>query len=45
MLRLEDMPERIWNLEREMVGWGPGDRRGLFPDSADSDNEMALEDQ
>ena len=37
---LEDMPERMWNLERDTVG-----RPDLLPDSVDSDNEMGPEDQ
>ena len=38
----EDMPERIWNLECEMVEWGLGDRPDLSPDNEDDemDNEM-----
>ena len=37
---LEDMPERNWNREREMVGWQLGDRPDLLPGNGDSDNEM-----
>ena len=40
---LENTPGRIWNLEREMVGWGMGERLHLFFDTGDSDNDMDSE--
>ena len=42
---VEDVPERIWNLEKEMAGWKLGDRPDLLLDSSDSDNEMRSEDR
>ena len=36
---LEDVPERVWNLEGETVGWGLGDRPHLLFDSGDNDND------
>ena len=43
---LEEMPERLWNLEREMLVWGVGDRLDLLPDNGDDvmDDEMVLVD-
>ena len=43
---LEDMPERIWNLEREMVERVLGGRPDLLPVNEDDemDNEMGPED-
>ena len=39
------MPESIWNLEREMVGWGLGERGDLLCDRGDSDNDLESEDE
>ena len=35
---LNGMPERVWNLGREMVVWGLGERLDLLFDNGDSDN-------
>ena len=39
------MPERIWNLEREVVVWGLGERADLLFDNGDSDNDSDSEDE
>ena len=36
---LIEMFERVWNLEREMTGWGPGKRPDLLFDDLDSEEE------
>ena len=43
---LSDMPERIRNLESEMIGWDLGGRPDLLPVNEDDgmDNEMGPED-
>ena len=42
---LEGMLERVWNLEREMVGWGRGERLDLLFDGGHSDNGLDSENQ
>ena len=35
---LNGMPERVWNLGREMIVWGLGERLDLLFDNGNSDN-------
>ena len=42
---LESMPERIWNLGREMVGWELGARAHLLFDNGDSDKDLDAVDE
>ena len=37
-------PERVWNLERDMMGWRLGERLDLMFDNGDTDNDMDSED-
>ena len=41
---LEGMLERVWNFEREMVGWGRGERLDLSFDSGFNDNDLDSEE-
>ena len=41
----EIMPERVWNLGREMLGWALGDSPDLLFDNADRGNDLDSEDE
>ena len=42
---LEITPERVWNLEKDMMGWRLGEIRDLLFDIGDSDNDLDSEDE
>ena len=42
---LQDMPERIWNFDKEMLGCDQDDRLDPLPHDGDSDNDMGPDDQ
>ena len=39
------MRERIWNLQKEMVIWGLGERDDLLFDNGDSDKDLDAVDE
>ena len=37
-------PDKDWNVEEEMMGWGLGESPCLLPDDSDSDSDDDLSD-
>ena len=42
---LENTPERVWNLEKDMMGWRLGESPDLLFDKGDSDNDLDSKDE